>query len=158
MTGSWGDGIEAARAADGGLPYDVFFSYRHHEPERSWVRTVLVPRLESAGLRTFIDYRDFRLGEALVLEMARGVEESRYTLLVLTPAYTESNFTELENVLAEHLGLERSERRLIAVTREPTKARLGIRARLSLDMTNDVEFEVSVRRLIGALSQPSSRG
>jgi hypothetical protein len=150
------DTLSAARTADG-LPYDVFLSYRRQEPDRSWVRRTLLPSLEAAGLRTFIDFRDFRLGEALVLEMARGVEQSRYTLAVVTPAYLESNFTELENVLADHLGLENSELRLIAITREKAKARLGIRARLSLDMSDDDEFEANLQTLVEALSRPSSR-
>lgn len=134
--------------------YDVFISYRQREPDLSWVRQVLAPRLEAAGLRVFIDYKNFRLGAPLVLEMARAVECSRYTLAVLSPAYLQSNFTELENVLAEHLGLELSQRRLLAVMREPTKPRLGMVARLWLDMTNDAQFDDDVNTLINALRQP----
>jgi hypothetical protein len=145
-----------ARATDA-LPYDVFLSYRHVEPDRSWVRKVLQPALEAAGVQTFIDYRDFRLGEPIVLEMTRAIELSRYTLAVMTPAYEESSFTEIENVMAEHLGLETKERRLLAVKREPTRPRLGLRTRLSLDMTDDAEFEVNLQRLVEALSLPSSR-
>ena len=56
-------------------PYDFFISYRHREPDKSWVRKTLVPALEAKGLRALIDYRDFRLGAPLVTEMARAVEE-----------------------------------------------------------------------------------
>ncbi len=134
--------------------YDVFLSYSQHEPEKTWVRKVLLPRLEKElGLHVCIDYRDFRLGAPLVLEMARAVEKSRYTVAVLSPAYLESNFTELETVLAEHLGLERSQRRLLAVMRPSCSPRLGLRARLWLDMTQDGEFEVDVERLIYELRQ-----
>jgi hypothetical protein len=146
---------EPARATDG-LPYDVFLSYRNSEPDGSWVRKTLRPALEAAGLRAFIDDRDFRLGAPLVLEMARAVEQSRYTLAVLTPDYLESNFTEIESVMAEHLGLETSQRRLLAVMRRPTRPRLGMRARLWLDMTDDTEFDVSLQRLIHELSLPST--
>ena len=137
--------------------YDVLISYRTREPDKTWVRKTLVPRLEAERLRVFIDYRDFKLGAPLVTEMARGVEESRYTLAVLTPAYLQSNFTELENVLAEHLGLEKSERRLLAVMREPCEenVRLGIRARLYLDMTDEDEFEATIARLVQTLRQPA---
>jgi len=136
-----------------GFVYDVFISYRQEEPGRSWVRDTLRPRLEAEGLKVCIDYRDFRLGSPLVLEMARAVEQSRYTLAILTEAYLTSNFTELENVLAEHLGLERSQRRLLAVMRETCKPRLGIRARLWLDMTVDKEFELNLDRLAYQLRQ-----
>ena len=134
--------------------YDAFISYRQQEPDRNWVRGVLVPGLEAAGLRICVDYECFRLGAPLVLEMGRAVEQSRYTLGVLSPAYLDSNFTELENVLSEHLGLERSERRLLMVMREPCKPRLGIRARLWLDMTDDAETETNLERLASELRRP----
>ncbi len=140
-----------------GFIYDVFLSYRQQEPDKSWVRKTLLPRLEAGGLRACIDYRDFRLGAPVVLEMARAVGESRYTLAVLSPAYLDSNFTELENVLAEHLGLEKSQRRLMAVMRQACAPRLGMRARLWLDMTDDEEFEVNVERLVAELRRPPDK-
>jgi hypothetical protein len=142
--------------ADDQNSYDVFISYRQQDPDGAWVRGVLVERLRTAGLRVFVDYESFRLGASLVLEMARGVEQSRYTLAVLSPAYLESNFTELESVLAEHLGLELSQRRLLIVRRAPCEPRLGLRVRLWLDMTNDDEVERNLPRLVAALREPSS--
>jgi hypothetical protein len=121
--------------------YDVFISYRHQEPDQTWVRTRLVPRLGLEGLRVCLDVESFRLGAPLVLEMGRAVESSTYTVAVLTPAYLESTFTELESVLAEHLGLEERERRLIVIMREFTRPRLGMRARTWIDMMQDPRFE-----------------
>ena len=86
--------------------YDVFVSYRHADPDGGWVRGRLVPRLRADGLAVCIDVDTFRLGAPLVLEMERAVQASRYTLAVLSPRYLQSGFTELENVLAEHLGLD----------------------------------------------------
>lgn len=139
-----------ASAADP-FVYDVFISYRHREPAKSWVRQVLERRLADDGLRISIDYRTFPLGSPLVKEMARAVERSRYTLAVLTPAYLESNFTELETVLADHLGLEQSQRRLLAVMREPCTPPLGMRARLWLDMTDDGEIDAALDKLVQEL-------
>lgn len=133
--------------------YDVFISYRHHKPEMNWVRNILLPNLEAAGLKVCIDFRDFRLGAPLVTEMARGVEESKYTLAILSPAYLESSFTELENILAEHLGLENGQRRLITIMREDCVPRLGIRARLWLDMKDDNDLDRNLKRLIYELKQ-----
>jgi len=134
--------------------HDVFISYSHQDKE--WVRSILVPQLEKAGLIVFIDYRDFRLGAPLITEMARAVEESGYTLSVLTPAYLDSNFTELENILAEQLGLEKSQRRLLAIKRKKCTPRLSIRARLWLDMTDDNEFQENITRLINELRLPAT--
>lgn len=153
------NGQDMARKGDSLTPaddfvYDVFISYRHQEPDKPWVRKTLQPHLEAEALRVCIDYRDFRLGAPLVLEMARAVEQSPYTLAILSPTYLTSNFAELENVLAEHLGLEKTQRRLVAVLREECTPRLSIRARLWLDMTDDDEFETNIARLIFELRQP----
>ena len=137
--------------------YDVFISYRQQDPDKTWVRKTLQRRLEEEGLRVCIDYRDFRLGAPLVLEMARAVEQSRYTLAVLSPVYLESNFTELESVLAEHLGLEKSQRKLLAIMHQPCTPRLGIRARLWLDMTDDQEFDLNIQRLVYELRLPPNK-
>lgn len=134
-----------------GPEYDVFVSYRQQAPDGPWVRQVLVPALDAAGLGVCVDYRSFRLGVPLVLQMASAVERSRLTLAVLTPAYTRSAFTELESVLAEHLGLEQAAQRLIAVLREDGEQRLGFRARLWLDLTDDAEVPEGLQRLVAEL-------
>ena len=51
--------------------YDVFISYSHRNKE--WVRGILLPRLENAGVKVFIDFRDFIIGAPLVREMERGI-------------------------------------------------------------------------------------
>jgi hypothetical protein len=135
----------------GHFDYDVFVSYRHADPDGGWVRGRLVPRLRADGLAVCIDVDTFRLGAPLVLEMERAVQASRYTLAVLSPQYLKSGFTELENVLAEHLGLERAERRLLAVMYERARPRLSMRARLYLDMTDPAGFEMAAARLCAEL-------
>lgn len=131
--------------------YDVFLSYRHQEPDKSWVRKTLAPRLQSEGLRVCIDYQSFRIGAPLVEEMQRAVLESRYSLAILSPAYLASNFTEIENIMAQHLGLEESQHRLLCVIRQPCAPKLRMRISLMLDMTDDEEFETNVVRLIDQL-------
>jgi hypothetical protein len=130
---------------------DVFLSYRCQEPVKTWVRKILEPALSADGLRVLIDYRDFGLSEYIVGEMARAVVECRYTLAVLTPAYLKSGFTELEEMMAEHLGLENRERRLMLIIREPCELPIHLRVRLALDMTSDNEFETNLARLTAAL-------
>lgn len=134
--------------------YDVFISYHQKEPDKSWVRGTLLRKLESKGISVCIDFRDFRLGAPIINEMERAVIESRYTLGILTPLYLESNFAQLENILAEQLGLEKSQRRWIAVMRQDCTPPLRIRARLWLDMTDDNSLEENIARLIYELRRP----
>src|SRR5690349_7826772 len=42
---------------DDTTPYDLFISY--HPADKGWVRGELLPRLEDAGLKVIVDYRDF---------------------------------------------------------------------------------------------------
>ena len=62
--------------------YDAFISYRHQEPDKTWVRKTLLPRLEAEGLAACIDYRDFRLGAVVrgerevVTPSGKGVDAS----------------------------------------------------------------------------------
>lgn len=101
-----------------------------------------------------MDYKCFTLGRTILEEMQRAVAESRYTLAVLTPAYLESNFTELENIMAQHLGLEEGQYRLLSVIREECKPDLRMRINLMLDMTDDREFEMNMSRLVDRLRLP----
>lgn len=135
--------------------YDVFVSYRQREPDLGWVRKRLLPALKEQGLKVCIDFECFRLGAHLMNEMERAVLQSRYTLAVLSPDYLESNWTELENVLAEHLGAENRERRLIAVMRRDCKPGLRFRARLWLDMQSDAAFEEALGTLVRNIRLPS---
>ncbi len=136
--------------------YDVFVSYRHKAPSMGWVRDILVPRLEADGFSIIIDYRDFRLGATLINEMNRAVNNSRYTLAILTPPYLRSGFTELESIMAEHTSLQQRQGRLITIMREKCKPRLSMQTRLWLDMSNDAEFDVNFLKLAQELKMPSN--
>jgi hypothetical protein len=77
--------------------YDVFISYSSKDAD--WVRGTLLPALEEAGLRVYIDFRDFEIGTPGLVNMERGVEGSRHTLVVLTPNWLSSEWTEFESLL-----------------------------------------------------------
>jgi hypothetical protein len=136
------------------LTHDVFVSYRRREPDRSWVKHRFVPAMRAAGIRVFLDDDDFRLGEPLIEAMTRGVEVSRYTVAVLTHAYLESTFSEIESLMAEHLGLENAQARLIGIMREPVTPRLSMRLRIWLDLTDDADLEDGVARLAREVGAP----
>ena len=133
--------------------YDIFVSYRWQEPDRTWVRATLIPTLQRAGLELCADYLSFRIGRPVIREMERAVESSRFTLAVMTPAYLQGAFSDLEAVMAQHLSLEEREDRFLVVLREETpQIPLGARARIWLDMTQDAEFTAAVRRLIATVA------
>ncbi len=91
--------------------YDVFISYSHADSE--WVSRALLPRLEEAGLKVCIDNRDFRPGAPSAKEIARAVQESRKTVLVLTPSYLDSAWAEFEHLMLQILDPANRKLRLI---------------------------------------------
>ncbi len=82
-------------AIAGKFDFDVFISYSH--VDKAWVRCELLTRIEQAGLKAFIDYRDFTRGVPSIKEMERGVVKCRKTLLLLTPDYVQSDWCEIGN-------------------------------------------------------------
>lgn len=127
--------------------YDVFISYAG--ADHTWVWDELLPRLERAGLSVIIDERDFAPGAPLVAEKERAALQSRKTVMVLSPAYLASEWTEFENILVQTLDPAARKRRLIPVLRAPCRPNLRIRPLVSVNLTadNDLQWQ----RLLKAL-------
>ncbi|NEQ67193.1 MAG: TIR domain-containing protein [Symploca sp. SIO2D2] len=136
--------------------YDVFISYRAKGQDKTWVRKTLLPYLESEGLRVYLEFY-FPLGVPVITSMERAIQQSRYTLLVLSPAYLESSYREFEGLVAQHLGLEESQYRLLPIMCEKCIPRLGLRVLPLLDMTDEEEFETNIDRLVYQLRQSPSK-
>lgn len=133
--------------------YDVFISYLAKDTDKTWVRKTLLPSLESEGLKVAIDSR-FPLGVPLITSMERAIQNSRYTVVILSPNYLENSYGEFENLAAQHLGLEESKYRLIPILREECQPRLGLRILFLLDMTDEDELDTNLDRLVYQLRQP----
>jgi CheY-like chemotaxis protein len=98
--------------------YDIFISYSHKDKDKEWVRGWLVPRLEEAGLRVCVDYRDFEIGLSSLENMERAVEHSRRTLLVFTPNWMASEWAEFESLLVQTRDPTGHTRRLLPLLLE----------------------------------------
>lgn len=82
---------------DNQFEFDVFISYS--SKDQDWVEQTLLPRVEQAGVKVCIDFRDFKLGRASLLNMQDAVRNSRHTVLVLTENWFGSQWTLFESVL-----------------------------------------------------------
>jgi Caspase domain/TIR domain len=140
--------------ANDGCAYDAFVSYRAVAPDRPWVERVLVPELERLGLRLCLANRDFRLGAPRIREMERAVEQSRYTVAVLSPRYLDGAFEEFQSLLAQHQGLELKAPRFIPLMREECRPALGIRTVEWLDVTDPDLEGATLQRLALRLREP----
>jgi hypothetical protein len=130
--------------------YDVFISYSSKDKE--WVRGELLKRIELAGVKAFIDFRDFTRGAPSIKECERGVVECRKTLLILTPNYVEqSEWGEMENVMAQTLDPANESLRLIPLLKADCKKPLRIGALTHIDFTDGAELDLAWHQLLTAL-------
>ncbi len=61
--------------------YDLFLS--HGTPDKEWVRA-LQEKLESEGLRAFLDEKDLKPGGNWVIGLSDGLKNSRFLILIIT--------------------------------------------------------------------------
>ncbi|HEV7402097.1 MAG TPA: toll/interleukin-1 receptor domain-containing protein, partial [Chthoniobacteraceae bacterium] len=129
--------------------YDVFISYSSRD--RAWVRGELLKRIEQAGLKAFIDFRDFTRGAPSINEMERGVVECRKTLLILTPDYIASGWGEIENIMLQTLDPANRRLRLIPLLKAECQKPLRIAALTHIDFTAGADLDLAWRQLLTAL-------
>ena len=131
---------------------DVFISYS--SKDQAWVRGELLQRIEQTGLKAFIDFRDFTRGAPSIKECERGVVECRKTLLILTPDYIESGWTEIENIMGQTLDPANRELRLIPLLKAECEKPLRIGALTHIDFTDGADQDLAWRQLLTALGKP----
>ncbi|MBI4671941.1 MAG: toll/interleukin-1 receptor domain-containing protein [Chloroflexi bacterium] len=128
---------------------DVFISYNHRNSD--WVRELLVPTLEAANVKLWLDVRNFEPGAPILTEIERAVLNSRKTLIVLTPAYLTGEWTEFENILSQSLDPAARQRRVLPLLLEPCEIPLRLCTLIYLDFTERARYETEFRRLLQAL-------
>lgn len=124
----------------------IFISYSSKDKE--WVRNWLLSQLESNGLHAHIDFRDFEIGQPSLVNMERAVEECAKTLLVLTPNYVQSEFTNFEALMlqvGDPIGLRKKILPLLLVNCALPK-RLAIFT--YADFRNENERPMQLERLV----------
>jgi tetratricopeptide (TPR) repeat protein len=132
--------------------FDVFVSYA--SKDKAWVRGELLKRIEKAGIRAFIDFRDFTRGAPGMKEMERGVTRCRKTLLVLTPAYIKSEWGEIELRMGQTLGPANRDPRLIPLLKKKCDKPLSIETLTHIDFTDGADLDLAWRQLLTALGAP----
>jgi hypothetical protein len=129
--------------------YDVFISYSHKDG--NWVWSWLIPKLKNAGFHVCTDRESFDPGVPSLINMENAVASSRRTILVLSPAYVQSEWTNYEALLVQHddpIGLRQ---RTLPVLYQAcdTPRRIAMLTYVNLTGNSDTELEFS--KLVGAL-------
>lgn len=77
----------------------VFISYSNKDKE--WVCGWLLHNLEDASIQVHIDFRDFEISQLVLLNIERAVEECEKTIVVLTPSWIASEYTNFEAAMLQ---------------------------------------------------------
>jgi hypothetical protein len=143
-----------------GFRYDAYISYVDQEPDTTWVWDTLLPRLEKVDLRLAVSGDVETPGVARVVNIERGITQSKRTIIVLSEAYLTDNMAEFENILAQTMGIQEGTYRLLPVKISPIEQN-QLPTRLSMLTTLDLvhprraerEFDRLVNALRGSLPQ-----
>ncbi len=129
--------------------YDVFVSYSHVDSE--WVWTWLVPRLKAKRLTVYTDRDSFDIGVPSLINMENAVAASRHTLLVLTPAYVDSEWAIFEQILTQTQDPIGLRHRTLPVLREPCQLPPRIAMLTYVDLCDGADVEKEFARLVKAI-------
>ncbi|XP_046380407.1 toll-like receptor 4 [Haliotis rufescens] len=98
--------------------YDAFVSYA--DTDRCLVIEGMISELEDkAGLRLCIHHRDFLPGEVIASNIVNAIQNSRKTLIVLSPAFLKSHWCDFEYNMARMEGVSRRQNIVLVVLYEP---------------------------------------
>ena len=99
--------------------YDLFII--HADADRAWVEGYLKPILGLEPGRV-ITPGNFKLGVATTKEFDRAVTSSRFSVLVLSPAFLADPWSEFGEQLASHTSVEEKRGRMVALDAPPVPA------------------------------------
>jgi len=131
--------------------YDLFVSCARIDC--AWVDGYLLAALGLSADR-IITKQGFCPGASLTKEFERAVKRSRYTVLVLGPAYLSDEWSMFGEQLAAHASVAEPSNRIIPLLKEKCELPLRIDFRVHLDFTDEDSWEVGVARLRDLLAQP----
>ena len=131
--------------------YDLFISYADDDVE--WVEGFLLPSLGISDERV-LTKEDFRPGSDKITEFERAVTNSRYTLLILSPAFFGDIWATYGNSLAAYARVEQQMDRLVPLFLKPCELPPHLGALIPLDCTSDIYYQQALTRLHDLLSQP----
>jgi hypothetical protein len=127
--------------------YDVYISYSHHD--RDWVSGELLPSLHEAGLKTFVDVENLGFGDRWNDVLSRALQQSRQVVAVMSPAWAQSEWTQLE--LRTALDPHRKDIKVIPVLLEACDVPSALQGITYADLTNPSNRDEVMQRLLRSL-------
>ena len=144
------DPILLTPAAGSAFNFDVFVS--HSSQDQEWVLGWLTPRLEAAGIRPCYYQEDFDPTRPIIKNIPLAIERSRKTLLVLSPAWLKSEWTELEALIAQQQSPAFRKQQLIVLMLKKCEPPSELAILPYIDFTDESNWDKQLQRLIDAIN------
>lgn len=131
---------------------DVFVSY--HDADRSWVRGVLLPALDDAGI-SYLDEDSLPLGEPRYVATEAAIADADRVIAVLTAPYLDGRETSLVTLLTAEYGDATQTWPLIPIRRDDAALPPRLAMLVPLDMRIESDWDDGVERLcrdLGAIA------
>ncbi|MGB3094243.1 MAG: TIR domain-containing protein, partial [Candidatus Zixiibacteriota bacterium] len=124
----------------------VFISYSHKD--KKWVKDYLLPNLEKNGIRCHIDYRDFEIGKPSLDCMEEAVETCDKTVLVYTPDWVDSEFSQFEAVMLQTDSPLNLNKKILPLMLKKCEIRKMLKILNHADFTDKTEWDTQLERVI----------
>jgi len=138
-------------AEQGKTCYELFIV--HAAADRAWVDGYLRHAMGVEPAR-LITPRDFTPGASIPAEFDRAVTSSRFTALVLSPAFLADRWAEFGEHLVNFTSVEEGRGSVVALTLHPCQPPPRLRFRVGLDCTDWTQWDEEVKRLRDLLDRP----
>lgn len=136
-----------------GSNYDVFLS--HSAKDREFVLR-LAKDLTKAGLRVWLDQWNIRVGDSFAEAIAEGIAQSRFLLIVMSPDYFQSAWTQQEWHYALASEIERSAVKVIPLLYRDCEIPATLRTKQWVDFRDPAQYYPAVDRLVRDLHSLAS--
>lgn len=132
-----------------GYRCDVFVSYNH--ADRAWAQEYLLPRLKGAELKV-CDDRDFEVGISVGANIAHAAGNSVHTMIVLTPEWVQSEWSEFESLLMGTDSPAGQRFRFLPLMLRPCELPAPIAGLAYADLTDPARHDETIARILQRLS------
>jgi Sulfatase-modifying factor enzyme 1/TIR domain len=131
--------------------YDLFLLFA--DAERAWVSGYLRPELGVSSDR-IITHDAFQPGAPLADEFERAVEQSRFTILVLSPSFMSDRWASFGEHLATWTSVEGGAARVVPLVRHDVDLPTRLRFRVKLDCIDEGSWPEEIGKLRALLDRP----
>ena len=135
--------------------YDVFVSYRHGGRDGDFAHELLAA-LERVGYTVAIDERDFPANASFLQEMERCIQESRFTVAIISCRYFDSGNCEEEAILCKVLDMSDRRRRLIPMVIDTVEMPTWLYGIVGIDCTKPDPLVDPFEKLRATIGRPLS--